>query len=122
MNRMIVSGCIAAVSLIGSAVAADAHDRFSQDKAYGQIQAERDRQKAMIEQGRSDGSLTWYEKYSLNREQTRVDQLERDALADGRLTRDEYRFIRQAQDDAARSIHAERHDGQVRGWWWRLWR
>ncbi len=108
--------------LIATTATAEARDRYDQDRAYGSIAAERERQRTLVEQGRNDGSLTWYEKYTIGREQARIDALERDALADGRLSRDEYRSIRQAQDDAARSIHAERHDGQVRGWWWRLWR
>lgn len=110
--------------LIGSTVFASAHgrDRYDQDRAYGVVQAERERQRMLVEQGRNDGSLTWYEKYSISREQARIDQLEREALADGRLSKDEFRDLRQAQGDVARSIHAERHDGQVRGWWWRLWR
>jgi hypothetical protein len=105
-------------------VSASAHtrDRYDQGRAYGEIQAERERQRSHVEQGRNDGSITWTEKYSLSREQARIEQLEREALADGRLDRDEYRTLRQAQDDAARHIHTERHDNQVRGFWWRLWR
>jgi hypothetical protein len=100
----------------------NAHERFDQDRAYGSIQAERERQRALVEAGRDNGSLTWYEKYSINRERARIDALERAALADGRLNRDEYRAIREAQTEATRNIYAESHDGQVRGWWWRFWR
>ena len=120
---------VAMIALAATAAAtqADAGDRYTgdrhnQDRAYGTIQVERERQRALVEQGRNDGSITWTEKYSLSREQARIEQLERDALADGRLSRDEYRNLRQAQDDAARHILTERHDNQVRGWWWRLWR
>ena len=109
-------------TLIATAATASAHDRYDQGRAYGDIQAEHARQQAAIEQGRADGSLTWYEKFAINREQARVEQLEQDALADGRLSKDEYIRIRQAQDDAARHIASERHDEQVRGWWWRMWR
>ncbi len=93
-----------------------------EDRLYGEIQSERDRQRTQIERGRNEGSLTFLERYSLRREQSRIEQIERNALSDGRLDRDDYRRIRQAQDDAARHIQAERHDTQVRGWWWRLWR
>ena len=107
--------------LIASTAAGGAHDRFDQDRAYGIIQAERDRQRALVEDGRSDGSITWLEKYDLSREQARIEELERRALADGRMSRDEYRMIREAQSDAERHIWSERRNEQVRGWWWRLW-
>jgi hypothetical protein len=40
-------------------------------------------------------------------------------LADGKITRDEYYKVKEAQNDAGRHITAEKHDNQVRGWWWR---
>ncbi len=119
-SRFVVA--MIALAATAAATRADAGDRYNQDRAYGALQAERERQRALVELGRHDGSITWTEKYSLAREQARIEQLERDALADGRLSRDEFRNLRQAQDDAARHIHTERHDNQVRGWWWRLWR
>ena len=124
MNCNFVIVCAAVAVISGSTMTASAHgrDRYDQDRAYGAIQAEREHQRRLIEQGRNDGSLTWYEKYSIGREQARIDQLEREALADGRLEKDEFHSIRRAQDDTARSIQIERRDGQVRGWWWRLWR
>lgn len=105
-----------------TAAHAGARDRYDQDRAWGVIQAERDRQQAIVEQGRADGSITFLEKYAIERGQARIGTLAREALADGRLSREEFLRIREAQADAARHIHAESHDGQVRGWWWRLWR
>ena len=122
MNRTTYIAIASFAFLAASAITASAHDRYNQDRAYGDIQAERERQRAAVEDGRGDGSLTWYEKLSINREQARIAELERAALADGRLGKDEYFRIRQAQDDAARHITAERRDEQVRGWWWRMWR
>lgn len=110
---------LTALVIIATATAASAE---SYNGRYVDIQIERDRQQTAINNGRTDGSLTWFERYSLKREQARIEQLEREALADGRLNREEYRQIRQSQGDAAQHIARERHDGDVRGWWWRLWR
>jgi hypothetical protein len=76
-------------------------------------------QEAAINQGRRDGGLTYWEKLKLNAEQKRIDRLEREALADGKITKKEYVDIKNAQSHAARHIESERNDGQVRGWWWR---
>ncbi len=76
-------------------------------------------QKEAIVDGRRDGSITIWEKFRLNREQKRIDKLERNVLADGRISKQEYVELRQARNDAGRSIDVERHNGQVRGWWWR---
>ncbi len=100
--------------LIASTAAASAHSSWPTN-----IARERERQIATIQQGRLDGSLTWYERFMLAREQKRIAKLEHAALADGRLTRHEYLTIRRAQKDAARHIYRQRHDGSVRGWWWR---
>lgn len=127
---------IAAISaLIATSAAAAAESRFGperfgnspdrygiENRAYAEIKAERERQLALIQQGREEGSITWLERYELGREQARIAELERDALADGHLSRDELRTIRRAQSDALRHIEAERHDAEVRGWWWRVWR
>ena len=72
-----------------------------------------------IEAGRRDGSLTWWEKYRLVREHRRVQQLESQALSDGRITKDEYVAVKRAVADEANHIDAERHNESVRGWWWR---
>ncbi|MBX9925988.1 MAG: hypothetical protein K2Y05_06490 [Hyphomicrobiaceae bacterium] len=76
-------------------------------------------QKEAIADGRRDGGLTIWEKWRLNGEQKRIDRLEREALSDGKITKQEYVEIRSAQRAAEGHIAAERSDGQVRGWWWR---
>jgi len=76
-------------------------------------------QEAAINQGRRDGGLTYWEKLKLNAEQKRIDRLEREALADGKITKKEYVDIKNALNHAAKHIESERNDGQVRGWWWR---
>ena len=109
---------LAAALLIATTAAASAggldHSAELTDRQQRQVSA--------IDEGRADGSITWFERFVLRREQARITQLHTEALADGHLSRDEYRLIRQAQDDASRHINRERHDSDVRGWWWRLWR
>jgi hypothetical protein len=83
------------------------------------IEAREARQEQAIVSGRKDGSLTYWEKVQLNREQRRIAKLEAQALADGKVSRQEYLSIKAAQNDAGRHITAEKHDAQVRGWWWR---
>jgi hypothetical protein len=72
-----------------------------------------------IEAGRRDGSLTWWEKVRLMREERRAERLEAQALSDGRITKSEYFAVKGALQDEARHIDADRHNDAVRGWWWR---
>lgn len=76
-------------------------------------------QTGQIVAGRKDGSLTWYEKWVLRKEQRRIYRLEAKAKSDGKLSRTEIRSLSGALDDAGRHIYQQRHDGEVRGWWWR---
>ena len=73
---------------------------------------------AIIE-GRTNGSLTWWERYRLVREQRRIEKLEAQTLADGKITRSEYYAIKSSQNDARSHIRDETHNEDVRGWWWR---
>jgi hypothetical protein len=81
-----------------------------------QRQAEQARQ---IEQGRRSGELTRSETASLRAEQTRINDIERRAKADGVVTRQEARQIAQAQNAASRHIYQESHDSQRS--WYRRW-
>jgi hypothetical protein len=76
-------------------------------------------QEQAIVDGRRNGSLTWWEKNRLVREQKRIDKLEAEALSDGKITKNEYLTIKGAQNDAGRHITEEKHNEAVRGWWWR---
>jgi hypothetical protein len=76
-------------------------------------------QEQAIVRGRSDGSLTWWERARLVREQKRIDRLEKSVLADGKITKNEYYAVKNAQNDAGRHITDDKHNEQVRGWWWR---
>jgi hypothetical protein len=115
-KSIVQTAILSAVAAGALATAAQAHDN-----RLSNIAREQDRQASAIQSGRADGSLTWLEKFRLQREQSRIAKLEQSALFDGRLSKTEYKQIRQAQQDAQRHIHRERHDAQVRGWWWRMW-
>jgi hypothetical protein len=114
MISVSILGGIAAVALAGSASAQSATE--IRLKALEKRQAV---QEQSIADGRRDGSLTIWEKARLVREQKRVDKLEAEVSRDGKITRDEYYKVKDAQNDAGRHITSEKHDAQVRGWWWR---
>ena len=76
-------------------------------------------QKQEIVAGRQDGGLTWWERYRLVREQRRIEKLEQQTLADGKITKAEYYAVKRAQTDASAHISEDRHNEAVRGWWWR---
>jgi CRISPR/Cas system-associated endoribonuclease Cas2 len=83
------------------------------------IDATQAREAREIEQGRFNGNLTRSEYRALLAEQARIRDLERAALADGRISKREYREIHAAQNNAVRHIQAESNDGQVS--FWRRW-
>jgi hypothetical protein len=69
-------------------------------------------QQQRIEQGLQSGALTTKEAGKLEREQTQVDRMEKNALRDGTLTPAESARIKSAQNKAGRSIAAQKHDAQ----------
>jgi type II secretory pathway pseudopilin PulG len=109
----IIAG-VAAAAMAGSASAQSA----TEIRKQALEKREAAQQEAIVD-GRRDGSVTIWEKAQLNREQKRIDKLKDDVLADGKITRDEYYKVKEAQNDAGHHITAEKHDNQVRGWWWR---
>lgn len=78
-----------------SPVGVDARQANQMDRIYDGIRA---------------GQLTPWEAQRLIGEQQRIDSLQRRFLADGRLTRDEWRVLDNRLDDASRDIYQERHD------------
>ena len=113
----IMSGLVlAGIAVLAVSAPASAASTSSRNAA---IEKREQAQEDAIRAGRRDGSLTWLETYRLNREQRRIDSLEARARADGKVTAGEYSTIKRAQDDAARHIYSEKHDEQVRGWFWR---
>lgn len=87
-----------------------------------EIDARQAAQERRIQQGLRSGELTRREAHALAAEQARIRDLERRAQRDGRIDRHEAAEIRRAQNDAARHIYQETHDGQRRSsWWYRRW-
>jgi hypothetical protein len=70
-------------------------------------------QQQRIEQGLQSGALTTKEAGKLEREQTQVDRMEKNALKDGTLTPAESARIQSAQNKASKSIAAQKHDAQL---------
>jgi hypothetical protein len=70
-------------------------------------------QQQRIEQGLQSGTLTTKEAGKLEREQTQVDSMEKNALKDGTLTPTESARIKSAQNKTSRSIAAQKHDAQL---------
>lgn len=101
---------IAATALLAvSATAASAKSVKPIDRAL-------DNQSARIEQGRQTGQITWREGLKLRKEQREIANLRDAYVADGRLSKREYRALRSRQEAASWHIVNEKHDG-----WRRLW-
>jgi hypothetical protein len=112
MNRT----ALIALALVATSTAASAHD-YRGDRIDDR-QAE---QAWRIQRARQNGELTWLERQKLRYEQAYIRGLERQARRDGYVSRDEYRAITQAQNQAGRDIYRESHDRQI-AWWRRVWR
>ena len=70
-------------------------------------------QQQRIEQGLQSGALSTKEAGKLEREQTQVDRMEKNALKDGALTPAESARIQSAQNKTSKSIAAQKHDAQL---------
>ena len=67
-----------------------------------------------IKHGVRSGSLTRQETMQLRRQQMRVQNYKKMAMADGRITPAERKMIRDAQRRANYAIYAQKHDRQRR--------
>jgi uncharacterized membrane protein YebE (DUF533 family) len=75
-----------------------------------QIDQRQDRQERRIEQGVRTGQLTAREAARLERGQARIRQMERQALADGHISRRERAAIQQEQDKQNQLIARLKHN------------
>ena len=82
--------------------------------AYDRIDERQDRQRARIEQGVRDGTITREEAWRLEQGQRRIQREEWRAKSDGVLTRDERARIEAMQDVENRRIARERRDADTR--------
>ena len=71
-------------------------------------------QQQRIQQGVQSGELTRGETRRLQAEQRGIRQEERAYKADGQLTRDERKDLRQDLNVASRTIYSEKHDAETR--------
>ena len=70
-------------------------------------------QQNRIEQGLKSGQLTTKEAGKLEREESRVDKMEANAMKDGKVTNAEKRRIEAAENKASKDIYNEKHDAQT---------
>lgn len=81
-------------------------------------------QQHRIEQGVRSGEINRWEYRRLQEQQARITDMERRAKRDGFVDPYERAMIRQAQNNASRSIYHDKHDYDRRGGWgwgWRRW-
>lgn len=88
---------------------------FAQTSQQDQIrETQRDfDQQQRIEQGLQNGSLTTQEAGKLEREETRVENMQSRAAASGSVSPREQARINAAQNKVSRDIAAQKHDAQV---------
>lgn len=109
---------LAALLVVGTTSIASAYD-YATDQRKAQIDARRVDEAYRIQQGRRTGDLTLLEKWRLKGEQARIAQMERNALRDGHISRQEQYEINRALNRANGNIYRERTDSQIA--WWRRW-
>ena len=78
------------------------------------IDRRQDRQEDRIDQGIRSGELNRREAARLERGQAHVNRMENRALADGHISRAEFRRIEGAQNAQSHRIHRQKHDRQHR--------
>lgn len=99
MTRTPLLACL----LLGGAAAA-----FAQTPAST---VQRDiNQQQRIDQGLQSGALSTKEAATLEREESRVDQLQTQALKDGKMTPAEQAKLNAAQNKVSKDIHADKHN------------
>ncbi|APW43980.1 hypothetical protein [Rhodoferax saidenbachensis] len=86
---------------------------FAQTTAASTVQRDVNQQ-TRIEQGLQSGSLNTREAGRLEKEESRIDQLQAKDLKDGKLTLRERTQLRRAQDHASQDIHAAKAN-DIRG-------
>jgi hypothetical protein len=86
---------------------------FAQTDSTRRIDQREANQERRIEQGEKSGALTPREAARLEKGQSRVDKMEKKAMADGKVSAKERRRIEHAQDQQSRRIYREKHDKQT---------
>jgi hypothetical protein len=84
----------------------------SAQNAAGAVQRDVNQQNR-VEQGLKSGELTTKESGKLEREESRVDQMEANALKDGKMTPAERRRLAAAQNSVSKDIYQDKHNAQT---------
>ena len=101
------------VLAVASIVAAPAFAE-GPSQAAQTVETQRDvNQQDRIEQGLQSGQLTTKEAGQLERQEARVDQMEANAAANGKVTRAEAARISAAQNAVSNAVYKQRHDAQT---------
>ncbi len=101
-----------AARLIIALVAVATGNAFAQSAGNESVQRNINQQQR-IEQGLQSGQLNTREAARLEREESRVERMESNAMKDGRVTSNEAQRINQAQNRVSNDIYREKHDAQV---------
>jgi hypothetical protein len=101
MNRNFIVTALLALGTAGA---------FAQTAAASAVQRDVNQEKR-IEQGLQNGSITTREGALLQRDESKVDKLEANAMKDGKLSGAERNKIRKAENKASRDINTAEHNG-----------
>jgi hypothetical protein len=103
--------------VLASTATASAHDWYGGTR---DIDARRAWEARRIENGLRSGQLTWREYRFLRREQAHIAADERRAKTDGYVSRYERYRLNRELDQAGRDIYRLKHNDRV-AWWRRYW-
>lgn len=102
-TKFVTAAVLAALSLAA----------FAQTTSTPRIDQRQENQQQRIDQGAKSGQLTRKEAARLEKGQARIRKMEKDAMADGKVTAKERLRIAKAQDREGRRIAREKHDKQT---------
>lgn len=104
MNKTVIAASLAFGALFSSAV-------FAQNTA---TEVQRDvNQEKRIEQGLQSGQLNTREAAKLEKEESKVNRTEANALKDGNLSAKEKARIQREQNQVSRDVYRQKHDAQT---------
>jgi len=112
MRTFALTAATAAVVASTMSASAFAYDR------QGRIDLRQARQADRIRHERRNGDLTALETWVLKAEQARIARMERHALRDGYISRNEAARISAAQDKASYDIYRLGRNGRTAWWRW----
>ncbi len=118
-DKLFNATAIAAAALVTVAAFAVVTMPAHAHNAQEVIDAHKATERQNIEEARVKGELNRREYRALNAEQARIEEMERQAKADGHISKAEFKKIHDAQNESARNIKTESTDRQgslIRRW------